>query len=1463
MGRSTTIEYPLNHRLDMDNTFIELHRRFEECRVDESPDSLAQRSYSAALLGHEQGIAWNELLRNRLVVVLGEPGSGKTQELKARCCLSGPTSFFLRLDRLVSEDVSSILDAEEIRQFEKWKTGGDEATFFLDAVDESKLKQDDDFFIALERVKKAIGPALMRTKFVISSRISEWRPQTDREGVLQRLGVDQTFSKHPVPGKHRLPTGDNPAASPGKASEQPDKEGSAPSIMVVTLLPLSPSQVKLYASACGVRDPQGFISALEENNAWAFAGRPLDVGHLYAYWNDKGHLSSLTDLTEYMVERLLAEVANKEKQDLLTPAQAREGAEYLAAAVILCRQLRIQVSEDAVLADENLISPAAVLPESWLPIKRRAMIDRALFDAASHGAISFHHRYHTEYLAAVWIERLMANNCELEALEDLLFAGVDGQRVLRPTLAPVAAWLVKSGEEPWRLRLEEWMLESAPEIHLLHGDPAALPLAYRRRILGKLIERYQGRKLVILNWDRAAMARLATGELVEDLNRYLLDASIAEDLRADLLMVVREGKLLGCVAAVLTLFADPSSTDDLKSYAATVVRDVGDTEHRRQLAQLSTALPQMSNRLLGRLCEASFPQAMGVVDLLALLRQSQKVGRYGHDLPDVLRPLLEQELDSAKAEELLRGLLELLAAPPLLDKPKLSQQFLWLTSLIPVCLRHLLSESSPSNEVYDLAIAAIFVLEQVERHGGSRLVTREKEDVQSVQQAVAGREGLKRRLFWERVARFRQKHGREPGKFELNGYGTLVALSKADLTWLLGDAGASLTLPDRRLAMAVAADLLWSAPLLTTAWRLLRQTGGNPALVTVCRQHVWDRLCAPFMRPCYKHFRHKLLERWWWNHKFHDLNQFLQKVHDKWWLWRHLGDLRKGLYPITLAYFARLAEEGGHSQYGGSDWNKATDEWGTAIVAAVKQGCMVGWRHFSPPLPHEKEERNSVDSRVVIGLVGLQTLWREGRLDFATFTADEIDLAVRYACNELNGLPEWFPVLSAIRPAETASTLGKAISGEWVFSAEMEHVHDAVAKLAWMPDPVEAVTRVFLARLQVGDPSHPKILEYALVALLRSSGGEIHELQSLAATRIHQYTPEQAQWLSWLSTWFQLDALVALDYLENILAAKSDAESDALVVRLCAAMSGRQEEQRQLENPSYLTPPALLRFIPLVNRHVRTKEDIDRANQGAYRPGARDYAQDFRSRLWEGLKRQPGSGADEVLRNFLANPALSKERDWILHLLDSRKSLRADNEAWEAGDIRVFVERHCSEPRSDFQLFRLAGRLLRNIKNHVERSENATNRKQVRIGDLEKDLQGFLARELSERSLKWFVVTQESTVDLEQRPDLRLELSGLNAIPVEIKLANLKHWTFPKLLERLENQLVGQYLRAAHVRYGIYVLGNTEPKRRWEVSGGKKIDFRELVQCIQERAAVLQAGLPEGVDGIEVIGIDFSDHRER
>ncbi len=64
------------------NTFIDLDRCFcDVTKLDPTEDSYL-RSYTAGFLGVDALLDWEDLYKIRVVVILGEPGSGKTREMQ-------------------------------------------------------------------------------------------------------------------------------------------------------------------------------------------------------------------------------------------------------------------------------------------------------------------------------------------------------------------------------------------------------------------------------------------------------------------------------------------------------------------------------------------------------------------------------------------------------------------------------------------------------------------------------------------------------------------------------------------------------------------------------------------------------------------------------------------------------------------------------------------------------------------------------------------------------------------------------------------------------------------------------------------------------------------------------------------------------------------------------------------------------------------------------------------------------------------------------------------------------------------------------------------------------------------------------------------------------------------------------------------------------------------------------------
>jgi hypothetical protein len=193
--------------------------------------------------------------------------------------------------------------------------------------------------------------------------------------------------------------------------------------------------------------------------------------------------------------------------------------------------------------------------------------------------------------------------------------------------------------------------------------------------------------------------------------------------------------------------------------------------------------------------------------------------------------------------------------------------------------------------------------------------------------------------------------------------------------------------------------------------------------------------------------------------------------------------------------------------------------------------------------------------------------------------------------------------------------------------------------------------------------------------------------------------------------------------------------------------------------------------------------------------------------------------------------------------------------AWEPSDIRAFAKEFETEPKIDTDLFKILINRLRDIKHHVEKADTSI-RQDLHKEDDEIRLRKWFANQLNMRSRKRYVVPQEEEIDQRQRPDLRIENPKVKGpVSVEIKWAD--KWSIAELYDGLEIQLMGQYLRDANARYGVYLLGYIDRKGFWINPDDKRhMNFNEVVQLLEERAKSLAEARPD-VQMVTVIGIDF------
>jgi len=367
--------------------FIELNRRFVPLNEEEQREDMALFSYTRELFGREPGLGWNDLLDKRLVVVLGEPYSGKTWEFERRVDLmrnEGRFAFFIRLDRLIDQSLVEATGTDDYNYFEKWLQSSSEAFFFLDSVDETKFRKLTDFYTALDRFRNDVGTInLWRVRIFLSSRISEWQPKNDLYEVSRRFSL--------------LATTKEKARTPIAQGDQSDNQDG---IIVVQMEPLDKARVEAFTQAKNIPDADKFLSALEEHQAWEFTRRPGDVVDILKFWKEQKRFGSLSELIEHDI-RIKLQLPERDK-DSLSSDQLYEGVKSLAAATMFCRQFNFKIPEDN--SDSLALDANKCLQENWSKQQSSSLLMRPLFDSASYGHIRFHHRRIAEYLTAQWLE---------------------------------------------------------------------------------------------------------------------------------------------------------------------------------------------------------------------------------------------------------------------------------------------------------------------------------------------------------------------------------------------------------------------------------------------------------------------------------------------------------------------------------------------------------------------------------------------------------------------------------------------------------------------------------------------------------------------------------------------------------------------------------------------------------------------------------------------------------------------------------------------------------------------------------------------------------------------------------------------------------------------------------------------------------------------------------------------------
>jgi hypothetical protein len=148
----------------MKTGYVDLARRFVQFQEGDSDEAAWLSYYRPADLYNS--VDWDELITadTRCAVVLGEAGIGKTWEFEARSEIlnaHATESFFLALDDLVDKEIHECFGKQHGDRLKNWLGGAERGVFFVDAVDDARLRDPH----ALEKALRARSTAVSTEPF--------------------------------------------------------------------------------------------------------------------------------------------------------------------------------------------------------------------------------------------------------------------------------------------------------------------------------------------------------------------------------------------------------------------------------------------------------------------------------------------------------------------------------------------------------------------------------------------------------------------------------------------------------------------------------------------------------------------------------------------------------------------------------------------------------------------------------------------------------------------------------------------------------------------------------------------------------------------------------------------------------------------------------------------------------------------------------------------------------------------------------------------------------------------------------------------------------------------------------------------------------------------------------------------------------------------------------------------------
>ena len=213
----------------------------------------------------------------------------------------------------------------------------------------------------------------------------------------------------------------------------------------------------------------------------------------------------------------------------------------------------------------------------------------------------------------------------VRTLKRLLFADLYGERLVKPSMRPIAAWVAL-----WDQDVCREVLEREPEVLLTHGDPGSLPMAVRRTLLRAFTGAYGHGGSRGLDVPLAEVRRLAHPELAAVIRELWMGEASNPEVRDLLLEMMWQGGIEGCADIAAAAAQDAKLTWYQRVTATRALLACNLVQAVREVVESVLSEPEKwPDRFVHVMAGDLFPGILSVDELITLVERTREP-RSGH-----------------------------------------------------------------------------------------------------------------------------------------------------------------------------------------------------------------------------------------------------------------------------------------------------------------------------------------------------------------------------------------------------------------------------------------------------------------------------------------------------------------------------------------------------------------------------------------------------------------------------------------------------------------------------------------------------------------------------------------------------------------------------------------------------------------------------------------------------------------